>query len=285
MILSQDQEDPDLLIVIYSRDERLLGRSYALGSFPAVVTVGRHSENTIVLESDGVSRRHARFEQREDGRWVVDSGSTNGTFVNEEQVQGQGARLRCGDRVKVGATIFKLARTDDWRPEDHPRYTFSAIDGLTKAYNRRHLIEQIQRELQPAGGPGRPLALVMFDLDHFKKVNDTYGHFAGDHVLREFASLTQPHARPGDVFARYGGEEFALLLPGMDLQGAAALAEEIRAEVAAHLFTFEGHTIAMTVSAGVALANQETRIADDLIRSADLKLYAAKRGGRNRVLS
>src|SRR5687767_2023358 len=102
---SQDQVDPDFLVVIYSRDTNLLGRRYALGPSPAVTTVGRLAENTIVLDSDGVSRRHARFEKRADGWWVVDSGSTNGTRVNDEEVQG--ALLRNGDRVGVGGTIFK----------------------------------------------------------------------------------------------------------------------------------------------------------------------------------
>ena len=281
MISSQDQSGPDLLVIIYSRDTKLLGRRYALGSSPAEITVGRHFENTIALDSDSVSRRHARFEKRADGWWVVDGSSTNGTFVNEEQVQG--ALLRHGDHVTVGDTIFKLVRADEQRADDSfidIEYSSSPVDGLTKAYNRRHLLEQIDRELQ---GAGRPLALVMFDLDHFKKVNDAYGHLAGDQVLREIASLTQQHVRPGDVFARYSGEEFALLLPGMDLQGAAALAEEIRAEIAAHVVTFEEHTISMTISLGVAQADEDTRIADDLIRPAVQKLYDAKRDGRNCV--
>jgi diguanylate cyclase (GGDEF)-like protein len=279
-ISSQDQSGPDSLVIIYSRDTKLLGRRYALGSSPAETTVGRHLENTIVLDSDGVSRRHARFEKRADGWWVVDGGSTNGTFVNEAKVQG--ALLRLGDHVKVGTTIFKLISVDEWAEDGFVDVAYSAtpIDGLTKAYNRRHLLEQIARELQ---GAGRPLALVMFDLDHFKKLNDAYGHMAGDQVLREVASLMQQHARPGDVCARYGGEEFALLLPGMDLQGAVALAEEIRAEIAAHVVTFEEHTISMTISLGVAQANEDARVADDLIRPADQKLYDAKRGGRNCV--
>lgn len=277
MISSQDQSGPDLLVIIYSRDTKLLGRQYALGSSPAQITVGRHLENTIVLDSDSVSRRHARFEKRADGWWVVDGSSTCGTFVNDEQVQG--ALLRLGDKVKVGDTIFKLGRGDEQGFID-VKYSSSPVDGLTKAYNRRHLLEQVDRELR---GAGRPLALVMFDLDHFKKVNDACGHLAGDQVLREIASLTQQHVRPGDVFARYSGEEFALLLPGMDLQGAAALAEEIRAEIAAHAVTFAEHAISMTISLGVAQADDDTRVADDLIRLADEKLYAAKRGGRNCV--
>jgi diguanylate cyclase (GGDEF)-like protein len=281
-ISSPDQVDPCFLIVIYSRDATLLGRRYALGPSPAVTTVGRHTENTIVLDSDGVSRRHARFEQRADGWWVVDSDSTNGTLVNDEKVQG--ARLRYGDHIRVGDTIFKLLSADDGQEVLGRPYSFSLVDGLTKAYNRRYLTEQIHREVERAVRSGRPLALVMFDLDHFKKLNDTRGHLAGDQVLREIASLTQKRVRTGEVFARYGGEEFALLLPGTDLQGAVALAEEIRAEVAAHAFAFEGHTSSMTISVGVARVDEDTRVADDLIRSADEKLYAAKLGGRNRVL-
>jgi diguanylate cyclase (GGDEF)-like protein len=208
------------------------------------------------------------------------------------------ARARAGQCIAIPKHLSDSGAGEDvlGRPDPFAHWTQRVfppeagpgerlVDGLTKAHNRRYLFQEIDRELQREGRPGRPLALVMFDLDHFKKVNDTHGHMAGDHVLREIASLTRQHVRPGDVFARYGGEEFALLLPGKDLQGAAALAETIRAEVAAHVFTFEERTISMTISAGVAQANEDTRIADELIRSADQKLYDAKRGGRNRVLS
>jgi diguanylate cyclase (GGDEF)-like protein len=106
---------------------------------------------------------------------------------------------------------------------------------------------------------------------------------AGDHMLQEIVSLAQQRLRPGDTLARYGGEEFAWLLPGIDLEGATALAEELRAAVEAHVFTYEGHTTPMTISVGVAQASADTRDADALIRAADEKLYAAKRGGRNRV--
>jgi diguanylate cyclase (GGDEF)-like protein len=282
MISSQDQVDR--LVVIHARDAELLGRRYLLEPSPAAITVGRHAGNTIVLGGDAVSRQHARFEQRDDGWWVVDSGSTHGTFVNAQQVQG--ALLRPGDNIRIGDTILKATSAEeDARYIVETRYSPTSVDGLTKAYNRRYLIEQTHRELRAAGRPGQPLALVMFDLDHFKRINDTHGHLAGDHVLREVAALAQRHARPGEVFARYGGEEFALLMPGADLRGAAALAEEIRAEVAAHAFAFEGQTIAVTISAGVAQADEDTLGADELIRSADEHLYAAKRGGRNRVVS
>jgi len=276
---SNDQAGPDTLVVIYASDRKLVGHQYKLD--PAtVITVGRRGENTIMIDSNSISRCHARFEKRAEGWWVVDNDSTNGTFVNDERVPG--ARLRCGDRVSLGNTIFKFYCDQCGRPIDETRYSITPIDGLTKAYNRRHLLEQLDAALQR---PERPLALVMFDLDHFKRLNDSFGHLAGDQVLREIASLMQQHARPGDVVARYSGEEFAWMLPGTNLQEAAALAETIRAAVAAHVVTFEEHTISLTLSAGVAQADENTCVARDLIRRADERLYQAKCDGRNRVIS
>lgn len=274
MIGSQDQAGPDALVVLFSRDATLLARRYALGS-AAVVTVGRNARNTIVVPGDSVSRCHARFERRADGWWVLDSDSAHGTFVNGKQVQG--ALLRCGDQVRVGDTTFKLVdAADDGRRIVETTYTPSAHDGLTQAYNRRHLLEQIDRELQRGEQPRPPLALVMLDVDGLQRINDAHGHPAGDQLLRALVSLVGRHARPGDVLARYGGDELALLLPGTSAQAAMGLAEAIRADVAAHDFGVEGRAIAMTVTAGVAQASDETRVAADLVRSADHKLYAAK---------
>ncbi|MDI1430854.1 diguanylate cyclase [Polyangium sorediatum] len=280
---SHDPAGLDTLIVIYTRDRKLLGHPYKLDPAVTVVTVGRRAENTIPIDSEGVSRCHARFEKRAEGFWVVDNDSTNGTFVNDERVPE--ALLRCGDRVRVGNTIFKCCCAECGRMIDETRYTTTPIDGLTKAYNRRHLIEQLDTTLRRTEPSEHPLALVLFDLDHFKRINDSFGHLAGDQVLREIASLTQQHVRPGDVFARYGGEEFAWMLPGTDLAGAVALAETIRAAVAAHVVTFEEHTISLTLSAGVAQADEKTCFASDLIRAADERLYQAKHDGRNRVRS
>ncbi|MDI1480840.1 GGDEF domain-containing protein [Polyangium sp. y55x31] len=280
---SQDPKGPFALVIIYARDRKLLGHQYELGPGATVVTVGRRAGNTITIDSDSASRCHARFEKRAEGWWVVDNDSTNGTFVNDEQVPE--ALLRCGDRVRLGNTIFRVCCAECGRPIEETRYTTSPIDGLTKAYNRRHLIEQLDAALRRAERPEPPLSLVMFDLDHFKRINDSFGHLAGDQVLREVVSLMQQHVRPGDVFARYGGEEFAWMLPGTDLQGAAALAETIRAAVAAHVVTFEGQTISLTISAGVAQADETTCVAIDLIKPADEQLYQAKRDGRNRVRS
>lgn len=267
------------LAIIHARDSKLVGHRYELDPSAAVITVGRHRENTITIDSDAVSRRHARVERRAEGWWVVDSNSTHGTFVNGERVPE--ALLRDGDQIRMGDTFFKLTCALCERAIDQRQYSATPIDGLTKAYNRRYFIEQLDNELRRTE---RPPALVMFDLDHFKKLNDAYGHLAGDHVLREIASIMRQRIRPDDILARYSGEEFALMLPGTDLQGAAALAETIRAEIAARVITFEERALSITISAGVARADESSLSASDLIRSADQKLYQAKLGGRNRVL-
>ncbi|WAS95453.1 GGDEF domain-containing protein [Nannocystis punicea] len=259
------------LAIIYSRNAELLGQLHALEPSSAPITVGRGTHNAIVLPGDAVSRSHARFEKRADGWWVIDNGSTNGVYVNQDQVQE--ALLRLGDRVWIGFTIFKLV---DVPRIPEPRYSLSQFDGLTGLHNRHHLVGQIDRELKDARNIGRPLTLVLFDLDRFKRVNDTYGHPAGDEVLRQAAQRLRQHVRPGDALARHAGDRFALLLPGTDAAGAAALAEQIRTELAAHTFTADGRTFSVTISAAIAQANQDNYTADRLIDAVEQHLYAAK---------
>jgi two-component system cell cycle response regulator len=261
-------QDHGFLLVIWSSDRELVGHRHPLESSTAAITVGRRPTNTLVFASGGVSRSHAHFEKRDDGWWVFDDGSSHGTFVNEERVEG--VRLRMGDRIRFGDTMLLFT---DTAPIVNPGFNASPTDGLTKLHNRRHLIERIDRELQH---PGQRLALVLFDIDHFKRINDTHGHLAGDEVLRGIASLMQQHARPDDTLARYGGEEFVLLLPGVARQEATSRAEAICAAIATHEFAVEGHAISVTLSVGIAQANEGTHSADELIRSADLELYAAR---------
>jgi diguanylate cyclase (GGDEF)-like protein len=159
------------------------------------------------------------------------------------------------------------------------------VDGLTQAHNKRFLFEQMDKEISRARRYQRPLAMLMFDLDFFKKINDTYGHIAGDYVLREFAALVRGRIRRDEVFARYGGEEFAVLLPETDTPGAVRLAEEIRQLVLQHPFEFEHERIPVTVSIGVAQIADSHKSPEAFVELADRKLYEAKHAGRNRVAS
>jgi diguanylate cyclase (GGDEF)-like protein/PAS domain S-box-containing protein len=159
----------------------------------------------------------------------------------------------------------------------------STRDALTGLYNRRYLEETLGRELILAERQGRPVSLIMGDLDHFKAINDRYGHLCGDQVLRSFGELMKQHARRSDIYCRYGGEEFLLVLPQMSADCAAERAEQLRQAIAASPVTYGAAQIAVTASFGVAAFPVDGRSAEELIAAADSALYAAKESGRNRV--
>jgi two-component system, cell cycle response regulator len=273
----------DCIVVIYTKQPTLLGKRFPLESTPT--RIGRGADNHIVLDGDSVSRRHAFFE-REGDQWVVsDQGSTNGTYCNDEQIQGNTV-LRNGDRVKVGPTIFKFLSGADVESQYHEEiYRLTIIDGLTQAYNARYLYEALEREIIRGRRHERPLSVLMFDIDFFKRINDVHGHLAGDYVLKEIARIVQQRIRRDEIFARYGGEEFALVLPETNLEGAISLAESVRQRIEEHVFAFQADTIKVTISVGAAQLNEADKQANDLIKRADELLYTAKRGGRNRVCS
>lgn len=278
-----DSPSNDCLVVIYTAEPGLLGKRFVLDKSPT--RVGRGADSQIVLEGDSVSRRHAHLERRAGAWYVVDDGSTNGTYVNEEQIAREQLLVN-GDRIKIGPSILKFLSGADAEAKYHEEiYRMTIVDGLTQIHNKRALFEALEKELMRARRYERDLSLLMFDIDFFKRINDQYGHLAGDHVLRELARIVQERIRREEVFARYGGEEFVILLPETPLPGAAALAESLRARVANHSFVFQGERIPVTVSIGTALLGENDKVAADLIQRADEKLYEAKRGGRNRVCS
>lgn len=277
----------DCVVIIYSSNPRQFGKRHVLGQ--GKVTMGRGADNTIVLENDSVSRQHCRVESRNGGYVMVDLNSTNGTYVNDELmvggVDGKYAEmpLRRGDHIKVGDTILKFLSGSDMEAQYHETiYNMTIVDGLTGVNNKRYLLETLEREIPRARRHNRPLSMIIFDIDHFKQVNDTYGHLAGDYVLKEMAQLIKSRIRPDDTLGRYGGEEFVVVLPETDKPGAVHIAEEIRKLVASHAFTFERERMSVSISIGVALLRDSDAV-DDLIAAADERLYAAKNGGRNRV--
>ena len=156
-------------------------------------------------------------------------------------------------------------------------------DGLTGLYNRHHLEERVAEEFGRMRRYGGTLSLVMFDIDHFKRVNDVHGHLAGDQVLRMVADRISGVIRETDILGRYGGEEFCALLPGTELTGARIFAEKLREVVCAQPIRFKDVALAVTVSCGVAQALSATMNYEELIRLADTALYRAKNEGRNRV--
>jgi len=156
-------------------------------------------------------------------------------------------------------------------------------DPLTGAGNRRYLTERLDELFRLSERHGQSLACLMIDLDHFKNVNDSLGHPAGDDVLKGIARTIRPLLRTGDVFARYGGEEFVVLLPLTNSAGAKALAERLRAAVEKTVFQTHGQNVRQTVSIGIAHFDRSQHDPDVLLELADLGLYRAKNSGRNRV--
>lgn len=271
----------DCLVVIYTKEPGLLGKRFVLDKNP--MGIGRGADNAIVLEGDSVSRRHCHIERRTNRWYAVDDGSTNGTYLNEEQIARE-ALLNNGDRIKVGPSILKFLTGADAEAKYHEEiYRMTIVDGLTQIHNKRYLYEALEREVIRARRHERPVSLIIFDIDFFKRINDQYGHLAGDYVLRELARVVQARIRRDEIFARYGGEEFVIVLPETPLEGATSLAENLRARVAEHSFVFQGERIPTTISIGCALLTESDKTATDLIQRADEKLYEAKRSGRNRV--
>jgi diguanylate cyclase (GGDEF)-like protein len=269
----------DCLVVIYAPTSDQLGKRFSLSDAP--IRVGRGTDNDVVLHSDSVSRRHALIEAYSGGYRISDMRSTNGTYVNDEPIEAQD--LHRGDQIKIGDTILKFLSGADLESQYHETiYRMTITDGLTGIHNKRYFVEQLDRELSRASRHGRPLSIVLCDIDHFKAVNDEHGHLAGDHVLKEVAQLARERLRPDDVLARYGGEELAIILPETDLEGGVRIADDLRRILAAASFVFEDEAIDVTVSCGVAQLDPAWS-AHEFVREADGQLYEAKRSGRNRV--
>jgi len=278
-VLDGTSTGSECLVVIYGTN---IGRKFEL--FEDTVTIGRDPESTIVLESDAVSRRHARIERLQDARFIIDMNSTNGTYLSDTPVKPR-AKLISGAFIKIGDTIFKYLAGDHIETSYYEEiYRMMVVDGLTQIANKRALDDYLEKELARALRHSRPMSVLMMDLDHFKQVNDVHGHLTGDVVLKEVAAVISSRIRKEEMFARYGGEEFVIALPETDRDGAMEFAEEVRKMVQDNTVTFEGQTIGITISIGVASFSPEQHPTPaDLIREADKWLYSAKDAGRNCV--
>ncbi|MBI2565869.1 MAG: GGDEF domain-containing protein [Candidatus Schekmanbacteria bacterium] len=264
-------------------------------SAPSTV-VGRSSEAEIVLQDDRISRRHARIFQisAENDRHgpeheVEDLGSTNGIFVNNERVSRR--KLADGDKIRIGSTVLRYESRDAVDHAYHVRMSrLARIDELTGLLNRASIEQEFHREYARALRYRRSLAIALLDLDHFKHINDTHGHAAGDITLKRLGMLLLGALRQQDQAGRYGGEEFLLLLPETSPQAAAAVAERLRRQLESQPMVLDKCEIPVTASIGVAgfegsspAAKLLSRNGGWLVELADARLYRAKADGRNRV--
>jgi two-component system, cell cycle response regulator len=268
---------PPCLVIISGGE---LGRRFELGK--QEVSIGRADTCTICVSTDQVSRKHATVQAVLGRYYVVDMRSTNGTFVNEQKVER--AKLLDGDQIRVGKTVLKYTESHIEQRYFEHAFNLASMDALTGAFNKRYFDETFGKEIQRSQQLGSPLSIVLFDIDHFKKINDTYGHPAGDAVLKNVAAMVASQLRDGDALFRVGGEEFALVLSATPRDLAVQAAEAVRELIAALVTDFMGTRITATLSLGVAeLVAGEQPAA--LYQRVDELLYAAKRGGRNRVVA
>jgi two-component system, cell cycle response regulator len=256
---------------------------------PSGTRVGRSSDNSIQLADASVSRYQAVMRAGDDGKMrLTDLASTNGTFVNGQRIPNHTpAVLHDGDRIQFGSTVLmKFARPDPCE-EQFQREMFERTvrDPLTGLFNRSYFLDQVDLLAEQGEARGLGLAILMLDIDHFKRVNDTQGHDGGDLVLREVSGVIRLSTRSEDLVARYGGEEFVVALPIASLEQATERAERIRHNLLKRRIAVNGESLRVTASIGLVFAPPgQRRPAAVLLAAADLSLYQAKASGRNRVV-
>ena len=250
-------------------------------------TLGRGSRCAVVVPLDGVSRQHCAFNVMSKSAAIRDLGSKNGTWVNGERIEPhRDVALSNGAVIHAGDASFKFIAHSDAEASYHEAvYKMLTEDALTGAKNRRFLMDVLEREVAREHRGETGLALLLADVDAFKRINDEAGHVFGDFVLREVATLIARQARRTDCLARYGGDEFAVVLTECTRSGAEIFAERLRGQVEQTRFELDGRSFPVTLSIGVAIWRPEIGTAEAFVNAADVALYAGKTAGKNRVAS
>jgi diguanylate cyclase (GGDEF)-like protein len=282
--LEKPQPPSEWALVVYAG--QALGRIFPLPLGESVL--GRSPKAQIALLDDEISRLHASLQLEDRGGVhrlsLVDLGSTNGTFLNGEPVEGL-ALLRAGDRITLGHHVLKLVAMDPLERAFHQTLLDqSTKDPLTGLANRAATLAELSTRFDLGKRHDRPLCVVMIDMDHFKQINDTLGHSAGDFVLQGFGERVRANLRASDHAGRIGGEEFLVILSETDLEGAQMFAERLRISVSDTPIIFAaGPPMVVTCSLGIAQRLPTDPDHGTLLARADRALYLAKKHGRNRV--
>jgi len=259
------------------------------------VIIGRAIEADVRLNDSRASRLHARITSELDPNTnattyrITDLGSTNGTLVNGELIND--ASLNDGDKIIIGDHLFRFDMLDEIDREFQQQiHRLIAHDELTGLLTSKSFFSELRREAARAEAESRPFCVLMMDLDHFKEVNDTYGHLVGSKTLEETGRVIKEALRAGDVASRFGGEEFAVFLLDANYAQGLVAAERVRVAVAQEQFPVTRRdspgsqsTHRITISIGVAAYPDDATDPIHLVELADSALYRAKRSGRNRI--
>jgi diguanylate cyclase (GGDEF)-like protein len=272
------------LIVIHGSN---LGKRIALDKDEVIL--GRAKDVDIQIHDNFASRKHAAIKRRrQDLAFVIeDRNSTNGTFVNMER-QAKSV-LYDQDLISIGETTFKFIAGDSLELAYHEElHKLANLDPMLQIHNKKFFLEYLEQKYYYSQLSRTQFSLVLFDVDHFKRVNDTYGHQTGDRVLQHIATTVKANLRGSDIFSRYGGEEFSVVLPESDANQARLTAEKLRRVIEATGIRHHEAEINVTISLGVASfrpTDSAIHSCRELIEHADSALYQAKKMGRNRVVA
>ncbi len=281
--LREADEVPPALVVLIG-PPGYVGKQYPITANDIVI--GRSVEAQVYIDDKSISRSHAKFAVNGNEISIIDLGSTNKTIVNGEVVPPLAScLLKNNDQIKTGNIIFKFLEKGNIEAiTNAAMYDRAQKDALTGAHSKGALLDKGPEAVKRSELLNEPLSLVTFDIDHFKKVNDTYGHPGGDFVLKELSHIViSKLIRSNDFFARYGGEEFVLLLSGSSAKVAGEVGERIRQTIEAHDFVFEGKKIIVTISVGIATKLPHESEWTQIYERADKALYHSKQNGRNRT--
>lgn len=277
-----DKTPPTLVLLVGPASS--IGKQWSLEGDNIVI--GRSPTSAVYVDDRSISKGHAKFILQGNETYIMDLDSTNKTVINSKPVPPlTTAVLKNNDQIKIGNVIFKFLERGNIEAVSHKKtFDRTQIDSMTGAYNKGALLAYAPEAIKRSDLLGIPLSVIIFDIDHFKKVNDTYGHAAGDFVIIEIAKLIKDKLTRGeDFFARFGGEEFVLILSGTPRHIAADIAERIRASIESFKFEFENVKLPITISLGVATRDAGSDPWDMLFEKADQALYKSKKRGRNQV--
>lgn len=242
--------------------------------------IGRDEKMTVSIGDPSISNQHAELTQRGDTWFIKDLDSRNGTYVDFSKIAEKD--LHGGEYISLGSTTLKFIVAEELEKNFYERiFEMSSRDPLTRALRRAFFLEVAAAELARSHRYKRTLTFCLIDLDHFKDCNDRYGHPGGDYLLHEWTKLIQNSIRSMDILGRLGGEEFGLVIPEQDLEHASLMIERLLSLTRSHTFQYDGHTIPLTFSAGLAMTDETTKDMQELMHRADDKLYEAKSAGRN----
>lgn len=265
-------------LTVYQGPE--LGREFPLEH--GVTRLGREPEMEICIRDSTISRCHLSVTVDDHGGcFLEDAGSTNGSRVNGDPTQS--CVLVDGDQIQVGACMLKF----EYKTQESKRYTrklyeLATRDPLTGLLNRNAFQDRLQNAWDASLRSGEPIGILLLDLDHFKSINDTWGHGTGDEVLKKVAGVLTKSARKPDIVARYGGEEFIVLLPTADLSEIKATSERLRLAIEALQWCEPGPKKVTASIGGISTPASQEGSHGELISRADSALYEAKESGRNR---